>query len=209
MAVQRIVVLRGERIDVDVDVDDTRALSFLIACHDNFPDASLYLEGELVEPVELDALIKRFTSAATESTAAGPVAQEAAPPAPAPPAPTPPVVTLADFKEATELVGNSLERLLNFQIAAFARCSDTMHRHLDQLLSHDHKLAEECARQRKQHREALHEIDVFDRGTKVAVMAEEAELRSGHARQKSEVDGFTRSDFIEGFSRLAVDPRQA
>lgn len=193
---RRIVVIVGEEPVIDVDVAAQTALGFILGCHCNFPQASIYCEGELLDPAELDAVHKGTTEAAMPAASPAEVAP-----------PLEPALSLRDLKDTTALVGALLERLLNVQIETLSKLSESTRKHFELQLGLDQKFAEECAKQRAQHRHALSEIDIFDRGTKVASLAEEARLRAGGPRTKAPDDRMTSGDLLTGFSTLTSEPR--
>lgn len=187
----RIVVMTGERIDVDVDIALEAAPSFVLGCHFSMPGASIYMEGELIDAAELAATLLPATPASAPIPASAPVDA-----APAP-------IQLSDFKTITEFMHASLAALTKLQLETFGSFSASARQLFEEEMKRIREFAKECSDQRQQHRRALNEIDTFDRGTKVAFTAEQAAFRAGQSgRRKPEAEGFTAGDFIAGFSTI-------
>ena len=194
MAVQsRIVVMRGERIEIDVDVEPEAALGFVLVSYFSLPGASIYVEGELIDAAELAERIQ--PPAAANDPAAAPAA--AAPPA------APPPIQIGDFKTIAEFMHTSLTALTKLQLETFGSFSASARQLFEEEMKRIREFARECSDQRQQHRQALHEIEIFDRGTKVADAAEQAAFRSGQSGwRRPEAAGYTTSDLIEGFGTI-------
>jgi hypothetical protein len=186
------VVVEGGSEPVDVFVRADVLLSFIVDCHLNMPAADIYVEGELIDA---KALTERALASrnAPEPAAEKPAA--AAPPVYAPPRET---LSLSEAKSFAELVQASLAALATLQIETFAACSKAARESLDEEMKRNKTFATDLAEQRAQHRKALHEIDIFDRGAHVAIAGDYAALRSGRAR-KPQSEGMMMADVVEGF----------
>jgi hypothetical protein len=101
----------------------------------------------------------------------------------------------------------SLAALTQLQLdtfGSFAACSRQLH---EEQMKRMREYSDECAHQRRQHHEALSEIEIFERGTHVAFAAEEAAFRARHSGgKKPEAEGLTTSDLIAGFSSIGGQP---
>ena len=188
------VVVEGGSEPVDVFVRADALLSFIVDCHLHMPEADIYVEGELVD-----------AKAVTERAPASRRTPEpaAAPPAAAPPsaaAPLPETIPLAEAKSFSELVQTSLAALAKLQLETFAACSKAAKESFDEEMKRNKTFAADLAEQREQHRKALEEVGIFDRGTTVAIAAEQAQFRASRGR-KPEPAGMTTSDLVEGFQR--------
>lgn len=194
----RIVVLVSDELVTDVDVELKAAPSFILGWHFGVSDASIYMEGELIDTA---ALARRFSPA-------DPTAPQSATPAEAPAAaPASMALQLGDFKTFTELMHGSLAALTQLQLQTFESAAANTRRLFDEQMKDLREYAKECSDQRRQHREALKEIDTFDRGLHVAAAAEHAAFRAAQfGRKKPEAEGITTSDLITGFSNIGGQP---
>lgn len=187
-ATVRVVVFRGERVEADADIAVEAATTFIMGCHFSLPDVAIYVEGELIDAAELAAQLQQ--AAMNPELAA------------APPTATQPI-QLDDFKTFTELMHASLAALTKLQIETFDSFAASSRQLFDEQMKHMREFAKECSDQRRQHRQALSEIDTFDRGTHVAIAAEQAAFRAGQfGGKKPEPDGLTASDIITGFGTM-------
>lgn len=185
------VVVEGGSEPIDVFVRADALLSFIVDCHLNMPAADIYVEGELVDA-------KAVTERALASrNAPEPAAEE--PAAAAPPVCAPrETLSLSEAKSFAELVQASLAALATLQLETFAACSKAAKESLDEEMKRNKTFAADLAEQRAQHRKALNEIDIFDRGAHVAIAGDYAALRSGRAR-KPQSEGMMMADVVEGF----------
>ncbi len=182
------VVVEGGSEPIDVFVRADALLSFIVDCHLNMPAADIYVEGELVD-----------AKAVTERALASRRTPEPAVTPPTAPAPAlPETISLSEAKSFAELVQASLAALATLQIETFAACSKAARESLDEEMKRNKTFATDLAEQRAQHRKALHEIDIFDRGAHVAIAGDYAALRSGRAR-KPQSEGMMMADVVEGF----------
>ena len=180
------VVVEGGSEPVDVFVRADALLSFIVDCHLNMPAADIYVEGELV-----DAKAVTERALASRRTPEPAVAPPAAPPPPE-------TIPLAEAKSFSELVQTSLAALAKLQLETFAACSKAAKESFDEEMKRNKTFAADLAEQREQHRKALSEIDIFDRGAHVAIAGDYAALRSGRAR-KPQSEGMMMADVVEGF----------
>lgn len=180
------VVVEGGNEPVDVFVRADALLSFIVDCHLNMPAADIYVEGELV-----DAKAVTERALASRRTPEPAVAPPAAPPPPE-------TIPLAEAKSFSELVQTSLAALAKLQLETFAACSKAAKESFDEEMKRNKTFAADLAEQREQHRKALSEIDIFDRGAHVAIAGDYAALRSGRAR-KPQSEGMMMADVVEGF----------
>lgn len=186
------VVVEGGSEPVDVFVRADALLSFIVDCHLHMPAADIYVEGELVDAKAVTE--RALASRRTPEPAAAPPA--AAPPSAA--APLPETIPLAEAKSFSELVQTSLAALAKLQLETFAACSKAAKESFDEEMKRNKTFAADLAEQREQHRKALSEIDIFDRGAHVAIAGDYAALRSGRAR-KPQSEGMMMADVVEGF----------
>ena len=181
------VVVEGGSEPVDVFVRADALLSFIVDCHLHMPAADIYVEGELVDA-------KAVTERALTSRAASePAAAKAAAATP-----LPETIPLAEAKSFSELVQTSLAALAKLQLETFAACSKAAKESFEEEMKRNKTFAADLAEQREQHRKALSEIDIFDRGAHVAIAGDYAALRSGRAR-KPQSEGMMMADVVEGF----------
>lgn len=192
------IVVEGGSEPIDVLVRADAMLNFVVDCHIQMPGADIYVEGELIDAAALvrQVIASRTAAAAAAAAAATPAAPAA--PTVAPVARAPEVLSLAEAKSFTELMHASLAALAKLQLETFAACSQTAKQSLEEEMKRNKTFAADLAEQREQHRKALHEIGIFDRGAHVAIACDYAALRAGRA-QRPESDGMKIGDVIQGF----------
>lgn len=193
---ERVVALVGEDKVADMLVAPAQApfLLHILAC--SYPGAVLYLEGEPQDAASIEAML-----AETVARAALPEVSSA-PQAAGPPGL--PALATADMV---------MRSLAQFQAETFASIIAASEAHLQTTLARDAAFAEQMFAHRKNLREALEQLDVVDRATKIAEV--EADLRMQQARARggntaeartSPAENITFGDICEGFQEMTSGP---
>lgn len=189
--VERVrVVVEGGNQPIDALVRADAMLSFIVGCHLSMPGVDIYVEGELIDAEEVAQEFLASRSAA--QSAGSTTAASTRAPVPAE------TFSIPEAKSLSELMHMSLSALIRVQLDTFAECSKAAKALLADELARNKTFAADIAEQREQHRKALSEIDIFNRGAHVAMFGNYAALQAGRAR-RPESEGMALADVIEGF----------
>lgn len=192
---ERVVALMGEDKVVDMLVAPGDAPFLLQILAGSYPGATLYLEGEPQDAESIAAMLTEMAAAASQSLASLPAA-------PASSSPRLPALATAD------MVMRSMAQL---QAETFASIIAANELHLKATLARDAEFADQMFAHRKGLREALEQLDVVDRGIKIAEVdanfrMHEAQARGGRPPEgrTCQAEGITFGDLCEGVQEMTT-----
>ena len=195
---ERVVALMGEDKVVDMLVASGDAPFLLQILAGSYPGATLYLEGEPQDAESIAAMLTELAAAASQSVAALP----ALPVAPAGSSPGLPALATAD------MVMRSMAQL---QAETFASIIAANELHLKATLARDAEFADQMFAHRKGLREALEQLDVVDRGIKIAEVDANFRMHAAQARggrppegRTCQAEGITFGDICEGVQEMTT-----
>ncbi len=193
---ERVVALMGEVRVGDVLVTPAEAPFHLYLFSQSFPGATLFLEGEPQTPESIAAMMKELVPS-PDPSAASPAPQGSSPPG---------LATLA----TADMVMRSLAQL---QVETFASIIAANEAHLKATLARDADFAEQMFAHRKLLREAIEQLDVVDRGMKIAEVDANFRMHEARARggkppegRTSPIENITFGDICEGVQEVTTGP---
>ena len=192
---ERVVALMGEDKVVDMLVAPGEAPFLLQILASSYPGATLYLEGEPQDAESIAAMLTEMVAAASHSVASLPAA-------PAGSSPGLPALATAD------MVMRSMAQL---QAETFASIIAANELHLKATLARDAEFADQMFAHRKGLREALEQLDVVDRGIKIAEVDANFRMHAAQARggrppegRTCQAEGITFGDICEGVQEMTT-----
>lgn len=192
---ERVVALMGEDKVVDMLVAPGDAPFLLQILAGAYPGATLYLEGEPQDAESIAAMLTEMAAAASQSLASLPAA-------PASSSPGLPALATAD------MVMRSMAQL---QAETFASIIAANELHLKATLARDAEFADQMFAHRKGLREALEQLDVVDRGIKIAEVDANFRMHAAQARggrppegRTCQAEGITFGDICEGVQEMTT-----
>ena len=196
---ERVVAIIGDVKVADLLVAPTTAPFLLHVLAGSYPGATLYLEGEPQDAASIAAMVAELAASASPS------GDSPSDDSPAAPSGSPPgIQTLA----TADMVMRSLAQ---FQAETFASIIAASEAHLQTLLARDADFAEQMLAHRKSLREALEQLDVVDRGTKIAEVEANLRMHEAQARGRRASEGRTSAsesinfgDVCEGFEEMTT-----
>ena len=192
---ERVVALMGEDKVVDMLVAPGDAPFLLQILAGSYPGATLYLEGEPQDAESIAAMLTEMAASASQSVASLPAA-------PAGSSPGLPALATAD------MVMRSMAQL---QAETFASIIAANELHLKATLARDAEFADQMFAHRKGLREALEQLDVVDRGIKIAEVDANFRMHAAQARggrppegRTCQAEGITFGDICEGVQEMTT-----
>ena len=192
---ERVVALMGEDKVVDMLVAPGEAPFLLQILAGSYPGATLYLEGEPQDAESIAAMLTEMAAAASHSVASLPTA-------PAGSSLGLPALATAD------MVMRSMAQL---QAETFASIIAANELHLKATLARDAEFADQMFAHRKGLREALEQLDVVDRGIKIAEVDANFRMHAAQARggrppegRTCQAEGITFGDICEGVQEMTA-----